>query len=963
MNRKVLFSLDEVKSALMNFNVSEFSMDTETLPTTNHPKSALRYSEQKISGISICDGKSTYYIPLIDDEQRDVNGQEIPRRTKTLQYLSENLFATSSEGRGKKIICQNIPFDAAVLHKYNICFDKAKWFDTKVASHLLDENSPNGLKYMVENILGKEVAHFNPNLSHYCEEFYEYALDDAQNTWDLYQHFLPLLLEDEQLANLFFRIEMPFQRVLVEMRVNGVDVDMNNLQIQRELLEKDKFELEKQLHDALNIKYEIVRNLYGQNLEVSSELNLNSSQQLAKILFQDLGLEVVETTPTGQPKTGKITLDKYKEHPFVKLLRQYKGCEKLLNAFVVPLPEHIEVDGKVRPSFHDTGTKTGRLSCSEPNLQQLADPKKAEYKKVNFRENFIAPEGYKMFSADYSGQEICVMAQESKDPTLVKSLRNGYDMHLAIANQFYDLGIPEECLNTTHEDYETYKEKYKVERSKAKTITFGLAYGKAQPLDCKILTPNGWKYMYEMHIGSKIFTADGSITEVVGVFPQKTAQDIYEVEMFNGDKTRCTGDHLWKVKTRYDIQKGHSRIMKTTQMLSALKKGTQNNIFIEYNKELQFPEKELPLDPYLMGIYLGDGDSCNRLTIAKTPILVKVLDSLPEGYTLSPQREFHYTVMPKVGKIKNNKGQYISGNLMKSEMRRVGLEGRTCVDKFIPKDYLHSGIEQRKALLQGLIDSDGAKNNNGFEYTTVSKSLARDVSFLAKSLGARVRITSRIPKTNFASARLSYRVFISFPPFQMRNSIRSIKKIGKDISQCIKVKHPSQLYITDDFIVTHNTSYGFSKDFGVSEDEAQEIVDNYFRGMPELKKAIEDTHTEVKKRGFVRNLAGRYRRFSANEQGYYPNSALRQAFNFKIQGFSADMIRASAVNIWSRKRQHPEWDLKFIMTVHDELVFIVRTEFVPIATKFVQNVMEQTAKLVVPMKCDVEIGNNYGDAK
>ena len=583
------------------------------------------YGYQVITAIQFCDGESACHIVLH-------NGN----RDEIISWLSEHLFNSSNRGKGKKIVCQNIPFDASVVHKYGIDFSLAKWFDTKVASHLVDENTPNGLKYMVENILGKEVAHFNPRINHYTQEFFNYGLDDAENTWLLYQHFLPLMLSDQQTARLFFKIEMPFQRVLTEMRVNGVDVNTKLLAEQKEILVKDKLQLLKKLHEAVNAPYTIQKSLCGEDAIVSNT-NFNSAVQLSKILFEQLGLEQLETTPTGQPKVGKATKSKYKDNPFVKLLIEYTGCEKLLSSFVEPLPNHIDVDGKVRPDFNDTGTKTGRLSCSNPNLQQLADPKKADYKKINFREVFKAPSGYKMFSADYSGQEIAVMAQVSKDPTLIKSLNSGFDMHLAIANQFYDLGIPEECLSKEHSDYDMYKDKFKVERGRAKTITFGLAYGKG--------------------------------------------------------------------------------------------------------------------------------------------------------------------------------------------------------------------------------------------------------------------------------------------------------------------------------------AYGFSKDFGITEEEAQKIVDDYFSGMPQLKAAIDNTHKEVKSSGYVRNLAGRYRHFQANEQGFYPNSALRQSFNFKIQGFAADMIRIAGVNIWIGKQKNPEWDLKFIMTVHDEIVFLVKEEYVDEATAFVKKKMEEAVNFVVPVTSDIEIGENYGSAK
>jgi DNA polymerase-1 len=204
-------------------------------------------------------------------------------------------------------------------------------------------------------------------------------------------------------------------------------------------------------------------------------------------IFGKLGIPIAGKTKTGNPSISKDTINKFiredseetliYEYEFIKYLHKYKIVSQLLNLFFKPMPEFIQEDGKVRSNFKNTGTVTSRLSSSKPNLQQLANPNKIV--KTNVRECFIAPKGYKMISSDFSGQEIAVMAQISKDPTLVKSLNNGYDMHLAIANQFYDLGIPEECLKSTHEKYKEYKSKFKHQRSTAKSVTFGLAYGKS----------------------------------------------------------------------------------------------------------------------------------------------------------------------------------------------------------------------------------------------------------------------------------------------------------------------------------------------------------------------------------------------------------------------------------------------------------------------------------------------------
>lgn len=615
MVRKVVCKLEDVKNSLSLLNPDICSFDTET--------TSLVYTEQKLTGISLSDGNTTLYIPI------GLGGDDKTKISIVGNYLLNC----------KRLVAHNWVFDAAVFYKYGIDLSGIKRFDTMIAHHLIDENDRHGLKHLVRTVLNKEVSDFDSKLSHYDKRFYEYALDDSINTWLLYKEFLPII-QNETFKNLFFNIEMPFQNVLLEMKVEGVLIDQKKLLVQRKKLQSEILRLQTELYDILGERYTIQMSIAGDSSTVVSNLNLNSGQQLAEIIYKRLGLEVKEWTKGGSPGTGVEALKHHKEHPFIQALLKYKIASKLYNAFISErgqIQRNLEIDGKVRTDFKDTGAKTGRLSSSNPNIQQLPKPK--EYSPVKARELFIAPAGYKMFSCDYSGQEVAVAAQISKDPTLVKSLRNGYDMHLAVARQFYNLDIPEECLSKENEDYDSYKEKYKDSRSKAKTITFGLLYGKE--------------------------------------------------------------------------------------------------------------------------------------------------------------------------------------------------------------------------------------------------------------------------------------------------------------------------------------AYGFSKDFGITEDEAQKIVDDYFSGMPVLKQSIEDSHKELTENGFVTILSGRKRRFIKNEKfGNYDRSSYRECYNSKVQGFSADMIRAAMVNAYHRKKNKEHLGLKTVMTVHDEAVYICKEEHVEEATTLVKKAFEDVCKkFVVPVRADVDVGENYGNAK
>ena len=955
-------------------NKNEVAFDTET--------TSLRQDELEITGISFSDGVNSFYAP--------VHSSKNVRNVKCITSVELNsclypFFKSMDRGL---LIAHNWVFDARVIGKNCYDISKINRACTLVADHLIDETRSHKLKDLVNDFLGLPVVRYGEvGQDHYSDAFYHYGLDDAVNTWILWQEQKKLLASDG-LEDLFWRIEMPFQNVLLEMALEGVLID-------QELMEKTTIELKKELNETLyqlcvlaGVKYEVDTDIFGTIIPYTEEMRFFkrkpaelrrisykfSTNNLVKV-FNSMNIPIKGMTPKGNPSVGKETMEALMSNDsdgklvyysdFIKYLYKYKKISQLLNLFFLKMPDHIQKDGKMRSSFKDTGTKTGRLSSSKMNLQQLA--KVNSVVDANVRECFVAPESHKMFSVDYSGQEVVVMAQVSKDPTLVKALKNGYDMHLAIANQFYKLGIPDVCLSKTHSEYNTWKSRFKKQRSEAKTITFGLAYGKAQTLDSKILTPNGWITFDTVKEGDKVFAANGTVTTVTRVHPiQKQAT--YEVTMRDGSKTKCGKNHLWTIQTLYDKPLDRTRTIPTHKLIGILKKGGQNNCFIQYNNPLQFDKKNQWLHPYLMGLYLGDGDSLNRFTIENKGIIKKVKGLIPTGYILNKHSKYHYSIIN--GNKRDKKGQFVKSNKVISYMRSMGLEGKRAWEKHIPLDYLYGNYEQRSTLFYGLFDSDGSFNNNSYDYTTTSKKLSDDISFLVKSLGGRCSMTPRhtyyIYNGEKRKGRLSYRLFISFPPTRVDNSIKSIKYIGEYECRCITIDKEDGLYITDDFIVTHNSAYGFAKDFGIEEDEAQKIVDDYFDGMPKLLEAIKESHREVEQTGTVTTLAGRKRHFHLDEdtEFWIVEKAKRQSFNFKIQSFSADMIRAASVTVHRNKVKFPHWDLKAVMTVHDEFVYTVRREFVGVASKFVKKCFENVCKnFVVPIEADIEIGENYGNSK
>ncbi len=458
MNKKLCLTLNEMRDFFDKSPI--ISLDTET--------TALRYMDLEIEGISMCNGTDAIYIPFMF-RKNGVKYWELQIKEETITFLKGKIKSLNL------LIMHNAPFDLKVLNKYGIK-PTCELYDTMVASHLIDENSEKALKKLAKSVLGYDLTdkYEEANEDTGSKRFIDYAIMDAVYTWELAMKQKPIL-QANGTEKLFREVEMPFQYVLTEMAVTGIEIDQDKVKSISKNLVKEKEDTTVQMLDNLGESYSFQIDLLG-NSNIVSNVNFSSPMQLANILFDKLNLPCIEQTPTGKRAVGKKTLTKYKDNDFVKLLQKYKVIDKLLSGFFTPMPEFIESDGRVRPNFKDCGTRTGRMSCVKPNLQQL--PKQNEAFPVDTRSCFIAGKGKKLIVSDFSSQEVCVAAEISQDETLIKSLNNGYDVHLAVANSSFNLGIPEECLSKKHPEYSKYKKQFKKERTNAKIITFGTLYGK-----------------------------------------------------------------------------------------------------------------------------------------------------------------------------------------------------------------------------------------------------------------------------------------------------------------------------------------------------------------------------------------------------------------------------------------------------------------------------------------------------
>ena len=355
----------------------------------------------------------------------------------------------------------------------------------------------------------------------------------------------------------------------------------------------------------------------------------------------------------------------------------------------------------------------------------------------------------------------------------------------------------------------------------------GVGLGKAQPLSAKVLTPYGWTTMGQLKIGDEIVDPDGGTGVVEAIFPQGS-KPIFKFEMMDGSFTECCEDHLWHVYTMADkMRETGGRVLSTKDLinlgLSKKNKGwRRSKFFLPVAQPSCFnSNNDLPIPPYLLGALIGDGGLSKisiSLTSADKEIIDRVKLELPDNLELK-------TTSGKYG-FRISSGRKVSNkNSILESLRNLDLMGHKSNTKFIPINYLLSSIDDRKLLLQGLLDTDGECSKDGLVYYhTSSYKLAGDIAELVRSLGGLATISKPrkrffvykgVKKQGLDSYYISIRT--SFNPFFlerkksrwkppiMSNAIKSIKPLNTQPAQCIKVSSKRNLYITDNYIVTHNT--------------------------------------------------------------------------------------------------------------------------------------------------------------
>lgn len=411
----------------------EIAVDLET--------TSLDVMQAEIVGISMAAGEQIWYLPLAHNQGKNLDPETVLPRLSTLL-----------RDPGKRKIGHNAKYDAVILKRCG--FDIAPFaFDTMLAAYVLDPGSrSHSLAKLADEHLHRrmqsitELIGKGKNQRSFAEVAIEdaasYSGDDADVTLRLKALFEPLL-KDAGLFDLFTDVEMPLMEVLMDMEMSGVSVDASFLEGMSDDLAGKLADLEGRIYAA-----------------AGEEFNINSTKQLGHILFEKIGLKPVRKSKTGYSTDIDVLTKLEKKHELPALILEYRQLAKLKSTYIDALPAMInKKTGRIHTSFNQAVTSTGRLSSSDPNLQNI--PIRTELGR-NIRKAFVTPPGHVLLSADYSQIELRIMAHMSKDPVLTEAFSEGVDVHTKTASILF--GTFPEMVSPD-------------QRRQAKTINFGVMYG------------------------------------------------------------------------------------------------------------------------------------------------------------------------------------------------------------------------------------------------------------------------------------------------------------------------------------------------------------------------------------------------------------------------------------------------------------------------------------------------------
>jgi DNA polymerase-1 len=438
-NYSVILTIDDLEVWLSRLAEAPlFAIDTET--------TSLDYTQARLVGISFAvHAHEAAYLPLTHEYSNAPAQLNFEQALDKLRPLLENA--------QKLKVGQNLKYDYHVFANHGITL-RGIAHDTMIASYVLNSTQKHGLDALAQHYLNLETIQYQDVTGKGAKQIgfaqvpieiaTRYAAEDADICLQLHHLLLPKLQQEPALLALYTELEIPFLTVLARLERNGVLIDDTLLDQQGIELAQQLIQLEHQAHNV-----------------AAQPFNLNSPKQIQSILYDQLQLPVLKRTPKGQPSTDESVLQELAaDYELPNLILEHRSLSKLKSTYVDKLPEQINpLTGRVHTSYHQTVTATGRLSSSDPNLQNIPI-RSAEGRKI--RQAFKAPQGFSIVAADYSQIELRIMAHLSDDDGLIAAFQQNQDIHKATAADVFHVPINEVSVEL---------------RRSAKAINFGLIYG------------------------------------------------------------------------------------------------------------------------------------------------------------------------------------------------------------------------------------------------------------------------------------------------------------------------------------------------------------------------------------------------------------------------------------------------------------------------------------------------------
>lgn len=874
------------------------------------------------------------------------------------------------EFRRLRLIAHNAKYDSMINIMNGIKDENCNIIaDTLVMVHLYDPSLDKQLEKRVKADFGYEKPTFEKisgkrwNKINWAKDGNEllpllagYAGEDTYWETQLYYKYRTLL--DEDAWRIHNKIEMPLVKILRDAKIRGVKIDVGLLNEMRAKAEEKLVEYKENIYEAAGCVF-----------------NLNSNPQKQKVFFEKLKLPVISRTKSGAPSTDVESALVWAEmgYPIGEALVAYSELQKLLAGYLIPIPELLDDDCILRGDLNSCGTKTGRMSSSNPNLQN--QPNNHDFP---IRCAFVPRPGYVFVNYDYSQLELRVMAHMSKDEKFMDIFLHGRDPHGEVARACGITRKQAKCVN---------------ENTLILTNEGVLRIGEVSP--CRI------DDTFDSPMASSVFNGK----EFIGInsFYSNGIDKTLAVVTKRGI-VRCSINHQFvladnTLKRANDLHIGDELAENPKLSYEGSETSIDYNPFFDNGGT--FSVKMDSQWAYIAGVLTGDGCFSQK----------HVGVSVGSGRFFKSWRkilkdEFGKKGLPLTERANDNY-MYLGSSRFVKFMIPFGLSDERGKKNFkIPMWVLNGTVEMRKSFLGGLIDTDGTVSEKGTtSICTKSIQLAEDLCFLLNTIGYNFGVETC---WNNTYEKWYFRVHIYSDsledllrshvlrcPHKVESLAESVSRIGKGAKNTpnkvlqilslgsdylcdLNVDSSDHLYMTGT-LVTHNTMnfgvlYGmgpdkYMREFSVSKEVALQMIDDYHKTYKGFAKWKTSTENYAKKHGYVKNLFGRIRRFTEATKNPFEGidkrkyfGELRQSVNTIIQGTGADIVKLATVAM-CKKFKELNLDAHFLLQVHDEVLIEARIDQMREIERVVIDCMENTVKLDVPLLADGKILANWGEMK